>query len=136
MKEDKKELKEKFLPIGTIVRLKGGEKKAMILSYLIFPTGEAEIKEMYDYGACAFPQGVIDSKTAVGFNHEDIEEIIHMGLMDEEYQQLNDLLKKHSAAVKSEFQKAIDANKAKKKAEEKQKSEAENKEENETTEKE
>lgn len=106
-----KEIKEKFLPIGTVVKLNGGEKKAMITSYLIFPTGSAEIKDVYDYGACTFPQGIIDSKSAVGFNHSDIAEVIHMGLEDDDYNELNDLLKKHSEEFKSQFMKNVDSNK-------------------------
>lgn len=101
-------MKEKFLPIGTVVKLNGSDRKAMILSYLIFPTGKAENRTMYDYGGCTFPQGVIDSKTAVGFNHSDIAEIVHMGLEDDDYKELNALLKKNSDALKAEFQKSVE----------------------------
>ena len=34
------ENEEKFLPVGSVVLLKGGKKELMITSYLIFPTGE------------------------------------------------------------------------------------------------
>ena len=108
-----KEINEKFLPIGTVVKLHGGEKKAMITSYLIFPTGKAEIKDVYDYGACAFPQGIIDSKSAIGFNHSDISEVIHMGLEDDDYNELNSLLKKHCDEFRTKFMKAVKSNKDK-----------------------
>lgn len=127
-------MKEKFLPIGTVVKLNGGDKKAMILSYLIFPTGAQEIKDMYDYGGCAFPEGVLDSKTAIGFNHSDIAEIVHMGLEDDEdYKKLNDILKKNSDTLKREFAKTIfsknkPAENAEKKPEEKPEEKAEGKE--------
>ena len=98
-------MKDKFLPIGTVVRLKGGNKNVMILSYLIFPTGKDEKKEMYDYGACQFPEGVMDSKTGIGFNHSDIEEVIHLGCQDEDYKKLNSLLKKHAETLKAEYRK-------------------------------
>ena len=51
-------MKERFLPIGTVVLLKGGKKEIMITSYCIFPTN-TEIKDgkeekaqrkMYEYG--------------------------------------------------------------------------------------
>lgn len=105
-------MKEKFLPIGTVVKLKGGDKKAMILSYLIFPTGAALAKDMYDYGGCAFPEGVLDSKNAIGFNHSDIEEIVHIGLEDDDYKKLNALLKKHSDVLRTEFAKSVFKNNA------------------------
>ena len=31
-------MKERFLPIGTVLLLKGGKKEVMITSYCIFPT--------------------------------------------------------------------------------------------------
>ena len=106
-----KDIKEKFLPIGTVVKLHGGDKKAMITSYLIFSTGSGEIKDVYDYGACTFPQGVLDSKSAVGFNHSDIAEVIHLGLEDDDYRELNNLLKKNCDEFKSKFLKNVVSNK-------------------------
>ena len=59
---------------------------------------------MYDYGGCIFPEGVLDSKTAVGFNHSDIEKIIHMGLEDDkEFKDLNDALNKFGDDMRKEF---------------------------------
>lgn len=100
--------KEKYLPIGTVVLLKGGNKKVMILSYLIFSNGDEKDKKMFDYGACYFPEGVMDSNTAIGFNHSQIEEIIHLGLEDDkEYKQLNDALSKFGEDMKEEFTKTV-----------------------------
>ncbi len=97
------EIKEKFLPIGTVVLLKDGNKKVMILSYLIFPTGNAEHREMYDYGGCTFPEGVIDSKVGLGFNHSQIAEVVHMGLEDDDYHELNKTLQEYGDTFKEEF---------------------------------
>ena len=49
-------MKEKFLPIGTVVLLKDATKKVMITSYLIFAKGDQEEKNMYDYGGCPYPE--------------------------------------------------------------------------------
>ena len=35
------EIPEKYLPLGTVVVLNGGQKELMIMSYCILPTGEA-----------------------------------------------------------------------------------------------
>ena len=50
-------MKEKFLPIGTVVTLKGSDKPLMITEHIVFSqkTGEAKT---YDYGSCPFPTGV------------------------------------------------------------------------------
>ena len=88
---------EKFLPIGTIVLLKNGTRKLMITSYLIVTGGKDKSKEqkMFDYGGCPYPAGIIESSYAVGFNHEQIEKIVHMGHVDEEQKELNAILNKN-----------------------------------------
>lgn len=88
---------EKFLPIGTIVILKNGTRKVMITSYLIISGGKDKTKEqkMYDYGGCPYPAGIIESSYAVGFNHSQIEKIVHMGHIDEEHKELSEILNKN-----------------------------------------
>ena len=101
------EVKEKYLPIGTVVLLKNGSKKVMILSYLIFPTGNAEKQEMYDYGGCTFPEGVIDSKIGIGFNHDQIQEVVHMGLEDDEYKEFSGTIKQYAEDFKKIYKDSI-----------------------------
>ena len=80
-------MKERFLPIGTVLLLKGGKKEVMITSYCIFPTN-IQIKDgkavkpdqkMYEYGGCIYPEGILDSSMSCAFNHNQIEKILHMG---------------------------------------------------------
>lgn len=97
-------MNDKFLPIGTVVFLKDGNKKVMITSYLIFSTGNSENKKMFDYGACTYPEGIIESNYAVAFNHSDIKEVVHMGLIDQDQKNLNELLKKSADDVKKKFE--------------------------------
>ena len=100
--------KEKYLPIGTVVLLKGGNKKVMILSYLIFSNGNEKNKKMYDYGACRFPEGVMDSNTAIGFNHSQIDKVLYMGFAeDKEYKDLNEALSKFGEDMKEEFTRSV-----------------------------
>lgn len=93
-------MKEKFLPIGTVVLLEGGEKKLMITSYLIFGPGDGKAKKVFDYGACTYPEGIIDSSHAVGFNHTDIKKIVFLGHEDEDQANLNTLLKQSADEIK------------------------------------
>jgi len=97
-------MQEKFLPIGTVVLLKNGTKKVMITSYLIFSKGDSETKKMYDYGGCPFPEGIIESDRAVGFDHAQIEKVVHMGHEDEEQKKLKEILNKTSEEVRKKFQ--------------------------------
>jgi len=118
---------EKFLPIGTVVMLKEGRKKVMVLSYLIFPTGEAEHREMYDYGGCAYPEGVVDSKVGIGFNHDQIEEVVHMGHVDDDYKELNETLKQYADDFKTIYSDSVKKEESEKKKESKKASKDEDK---------
>lgn len=74
------EIGEKFLPVGTVVLLKGGSKRAMIIGYCpVTEDGQA-----FDYSACLYPEGVISSKEGLLFNHDQIVKIFHTGYADNE----------------------------------------------------
>lgn len=73
-------IKEKYLPIGTVVLLAGGKKKLMIIGYC--PVTEDQ--QTYDYMACLFPEGVLSPKDCLLFNHEQIVKVFYNGYVDEE----------------------------------------------------
>ena len=76
------EIGEKYLPIGTVVMLKGGTKRVMISGFCAID-GE-NVKNMYDYSGCVYPEGFLTSTQTCLFNHEQIEKVYHMGLLDDE----------------------------------------------------
>lgn len=94
-------MRDKFLPIGTVVLLKGGKKEVMITSYCIFPTGQVIEKgeqtdsagKMFDYGACLYPEGIINSDQILGFNHDKIEKICYMGYETDIHKEFSDFVK-------------------------------------------
>ena len=53
------EIGEKYLPIGTVVMLKGGTKRVMISGFCAID-GE-NVKNMYDYSGCVYPEGFLTS---------------------------------------------------------------------------
>lgn len=73
---------DKYLPIGTVVLLEGGEKRVMITGFC--PIAENNKDEMWDYSGCVYPEGFLDSKHVCLFNHDQIAEIYHLGLSDDE----------------------------------------------------
>ena len=109
-RKDLKFMQDKYLPIGTVVLLKGGEKKVMITSYLIFPMGKETDKKMFDYGGCPFPEGIVDSTHTVVFNHGQIEKIIYLGLKDDEQQKFNELLIGTTDEIRKRFEEEIAKN--------------------------
>lgn len=90
---------EKYLPIGTVVMLKGGSKRLMITGFCSIPTSEKNT--IYDYAGCLYPEGFLSSDQAALFNHDQIEKIYYTGLIDEEEKifksNLKDLVKKASS---------------------------------------
>lgn len=103
MNDNKLEIKEKYLPLGTIVRLKGATKKLMITGFCAV---ESDSKEtVYDYSGCMYPQGFLSSTQTALFNHDQIEELYFMGYADEEEKQfklkLKEVLEKYNQAKNS-----------------------------------
>lgn len=73
----------KYLPIGSVVLMKGATKRVMVTGFLIkAKTGENN--QTYDYIGCIYPEGVLDTEKNLMFNHEDIEKIFAIGFVDEE----------------------------------------------------
>lgn len=104
---------DKFLPIGTVVLLKGGKKEIMITSYCIFPTNY-EIKngqkvkperKMYEYGGCTYPEGILDSNMACAFNHDRIEKICYMGYETDAQKELSRILNGGYEIYKKKYEK-------------------------------
>lgn len=84
---------EKYLPIGTVVMLKGGKKRVMITGFCAVE-GDDKVK-MWDYSGCIYPEGFLSSKQTFLFNHEQIQEVYHMGLADDdEEKEFKEKLKK------------------------------------------
>ncbi len=71
---------KELLPIGSVVLLKGGEKKVMITG--VMQTNE-DGKE-YDYLSVIYPEGNIGKEGNFLFYHSDIEEVFFRGFQDEE----------------------------------------------------
>ena len=105
-------MKERFLPIGKVVLLKGGKKEVMITSYCIFPTKVQKPNgdkveggpKMFEYGGCLFPEGIIDSNMACAFNHSQIEKIIYLGYESDQQKELSKVLNAGYENYKSKYE--------------------------------
>lgn len=87
-------MQEKYLPIGTVVMLKGGKKRAMIIGFC--SVTQDDKTKMYDYSGCLYPEGMLSSDKTLVFNHDQIEKIYYLGLIDDEEKEfkkrLNEML--------------------------------------------
>lgn len=73
---------EKYLPIGTVIMLKGGTKRIMITGFKAIVKGKEE--KVWDYCGCLYPEGCLAGKRVCLFDHKQIEKIYHLGLLDDE----------------------------------------------------
>jgi len=83
---------EKYLPLGTVVILKNATKRLMITGFCAKDVS-SNSNDYYDYSGCMFPEGFISSNQTALFNHEQIDKIFHMGLVDEEENTFKEKLK-------------------------------------------
>ena len=94
------EIGERFLPIGTVVLLKGGKKELMIISYCIIPAGDVYDKNgkvdvgetMFDYAGCVYPEGMITSDQLFAFNHDQIEKVVYKGYETDNQKEISKVL--------------------------------------------
>lgn len=78
---------ENLLPIGSVVLLKGGNKRIMICGRIQAKDGENVI---YDYSACYYPEGIIDPESMFFFNRDAIEKVYFIGFQDNEELEFRD----------------------------------------------
>lgn len=84
-------MEEKYLPIGTVVMLKGGSKRAMIVGFLAMDASKPD--KVFDYSGCLYPEGVISANQTLLFDHDQIDKVFHMGLVDDEEKDFKEKLK-------------------------------------------
>ncbi len=76
----------RYLPIGSVVKLKNNNKIVMITGY--YSVEYARDLEIYDYSGCAYPEGVMIKSSCCSFNQSDIKDVLFEGYKTEEYKTL------------------------------------------------
>lgn len=71
-----------YLPIGTVLLLKGGTKKVMITGFCVIANDNKH--KLYDYSGCLYPEGVVNSNEVCLFNAEQIQKVYFKGYENEE----------------------------------------------------
>lgn len=74
--------KTEFLPLGSIVIVKGGIKKTIVIARGIAADLGGGPKR-FDYGGCLYPEGLLGDQLLY-FNHEDINKVVFTGFSDED----------------------------------------------------
>ena len=82
---------EKVLPIGSIVYLKGGRQKLMILNR--GPQAKVEDQlTLFDYSASPYPMGMTPDRVMF-FNSEEIDKVLFEGYFDEDEVRFQEIYK-------------------------------------------
>lgn len=79
-------MNKRYLPIGSVIKLKNNKKSIMITGY--YSVEYANDLEIYDYSGCAYPEGVMIKSSCCSFNQSDIKEVLFEGYKTDEYKTL------------------------------------------------
>ena len=71
------------LPLGTVVKLRGGKLKLMVVSRALRVPGKNNQVYYFDYGAVAYPNGLVTTDMAY-FQQDAVGEVLHWGYSDED----------------------------------------------------
>ena len=74
--------KVEFLPLGSIVVIRGGIKKIMIIARALAVQIQDSPK-VFDYAGCLYPEGLIGDQI-LQFNHADIIKVVFKGFADDD----------------------------------------------------
>lgn len=89
-----------LLPIGSVVILKGGLRKLMIIGIKI--ATEEDPNNYFDYMGVLYPEGFLGDEGHFLFNHSDINDIIFTGYSNPEREEFLDFLESNLANQRSE----------------------------------
>lgn len=102
------EIGEKYLPIGTVVLLKGATKRVMITGFASMSPDTGE--RVFDYSGCTYPEGFYSYNEVCVFDHNQIDKIFYTGLVDDEEKLFKVELNKRLAELENHKQTTNDNN--------------------------
>ena len=71
-----------YLPLGSIVAIRGGIKKIMIIARGLAVDVQGSAK-VFDYAGCLYPEGLMGDQI-FQFNHKDIARVVFKGFIDDD----------------------------------------------------
>ena len=74
--------KNDYIPLGSVVYLKGGIKKLLIVARAINVVNNGK-QYFFDYGGVLYPEGITGDQMAY-FNHDDVGSVFFRGCDDDE----------------------------------------------------
>ena len=94
----------KLLPLGSIVFLKDGVIKMLIIGRRNLIAKEGEKKPiLFDYAASPYPIGFAGNEQLYHFNHENIDKVIFSGFTDVDDERAIEMMEEWKVANANEF---------------------------------
>jgi hypothetical protein len=99
------ENEKKLLPVGSVVYLKGGTMKLIVLSQgrLLKKNGEDEKPTYFDYMAGVHPFGLESPERLVYFDKKDIDKVVFTGYSDEDNVRYDEMINEWESAHSDEY---------------------------------
>jgi len=85
-----------YVPLGSVVLLKGGTQKLLVIARALFVRAE-ETNVFFDYAGVLYPEGLNSDRLAY-FNHDGISKVVFEGFNDVENQNMADTINDYLAA--------------------------------------
>lgn len=79
-----------YIPLGSVVYLKGGIKKLLIVARAINVANDGK-QYFFDYGGVLYPEGITGNQMAY-FNHDDVSSVFFRGCDDDENKGMSDAI--------------------------------------------
>jgi len=96
---------EKILPLGSVVMLKEGLVKLMVIARgAVYEDPETGEDKYVDYMAILYPSGM-DPENSIFFNHCDIDKVVHKGFVDDEEARFLEIHEEWKAKIEREAEK-------------------------------
>ena len=84
-----------YLAIGTVVMLKGEGKKVMVIGYF----GQDSQGHNVDYMGVVYPQGYLSEDAIVGFDQNEVIQVLHEGYKDLEQERFFNQLRAYEEGM-------------------------------------
>ena len=96
-----------YLPLGSIVLLKGGTKKLLVIARALNVQNGGKTY-FFDYGAVGYPEGLTGDQMAY-FNHQDLSKVLFEGYHDAEDENIVETIQRYVASNPSMLRGSADA---------------------------
>lgn len=100
---------KEWLPVGSIVRLEGGERLIMVSGFMI---QDAVSQRYWDYVGYPYPEGRRDGQTDYFFDKSMIEEIHQIGYLNADGCLFETFLEEHTKGYGDAKKESVDASTA------------------------